>query len=479
MPQPALLPRAAPSDAGVSADALGALLDRLDEKGIECHSLMVVRRGRVIAEGWWAPYAADRPHLLYSLTKSFTAMGVGLAVADGLLSVDDLVVDVLPDGIPDDIPAQARRLTVHHLLSMTAGHAADTLGPAWELEPDDLVRGFLRMPFAASEGTLHTYDNATTFVLARMVERVAGRSLPEYLDERLFAPMGIDPAEWDRVSSGAAFGFHGLHLTTEAVASFGELLRCGGRWGDAQLIPQEWVELATSSHVDSRHYSDDADGADYLAGYGYQIWRSRHGFHGSGAFGQHCIVVPSEELVVVVTSAQREVRQAQDVLDAVWDCLLPGLDHPGTADEDALLAERLRRLALPTVTGGPGPDRTLAAFVAMVDDGVTAIPEGTAVVIERRDDGWHLDFTDLFALDVGHERWSESAPLGRPVCAQGAWQGDVFVADLRVIRSPHHVRLRVDARTGVATASWVTVPLTSPLLEHHLRAPLMTRPDVA
>ncbi|GAA5206220.1 serine hydrolase domain-containing protein [Microbacterium kyungheense] len=479
MPQPALLPRAEPADVGVSAVALGALLDRLDEKGIECHSVMVVRRGHVVAEGWWAPYSADRPHLLYSLTKSFTAMAVGLAVADGLLSVDDLVVDVLPDGIPDDIPAQARRLTVHHLLTMTAGHDTDTLGPAWELEPGDLVRGFLRMPFAAPEGTMHTYDNATTFVLARMVERVTGCSLPEYLDERLFAPMGIGPAEWDRVSSGAAFGFHGLHLTTEAVAAFGELLRCGGRWGDAQLLPEEWVELATSSHIDSRHYADGADGADYLAGYGYQIWRSRHGFHGNGAFGQHCIVVPSDELVVAVTSAQHEVRQAQDVLDAVWDCLLPGLDHPDAAREDALLAERLRGMALPVVAGEPGPTRTVAAVVAAVDDEVTAVAEGTAVVVEGCDGAWRVDFKGLFALDVGHGRWRESAPLGRPVCATGAWQGDVFVADLRVIRSPHHVRLRIDARTGVATATWVTVPLTSPLLELHLRAPLMTRPDVA
>jgi len=478
MPEPALLPRAAPAEAGVSARALGALLDRLEDKGIECHSLMVVRRGHVVAEGWWAPYSADRPHLLYSLTKSFTAMAVGLAVGDGLLSVDDLVVEVLPDGIPDDIPAQARRLTVHHLLSMTAGHDADTLGPAWELEPGDLVRGFLRMPFAAPEGTLHTYDNATTFVLARMVERVTGRPLAEYLDERLFAPMGIAPAEWDRVSSGAAFGFHGLHLTTEAVAAFGELLRCGGRWGGAQLIPEEWVERATSKHIDSRHYADDT-GADYLAGYGYQIWRSRHGFHGNGAFGQHCIVVPSDELVVVVTSAQHEVRQAQDVLDAVWDCLLPGLDHPGTAREDERLAERLRRLALPAVTGGSGPARSVSAVVATAGDEVTAVPEGTAVVVEGGGDGWRVDFTGLFALEVGHEDWRESAPLGRPVCAQGAWQEDVFVADLRVIRSPHHVRLRVDAATGVATATWVTVPLTSPRLELHLREPLMTRPDVA
>ncbi len=206
---------------------------------------MVVRHGHVVAEGWWAPYSAERPHLLYSLTKSFTSVAVGLVIADGLLSLDDRVVDVLPEHVPADISEQGRRITVHHLLSMTAGHGTDSLAEAWELEPDDLVKGFLRVPFPEPEGSLHTYDNATTYVLARMVERVTGRGLPELLDERLFRPMGIDHAEWDRVASGAAFGFHGLHLTTEAVAAFGELLLRGGRWGDRRLVPRAWVELAT------------------------------------------------------------------------------------------------------------------------------------------------------------------------------------------------------------------------------------------
>ena len=92
---------------------------------------MVVRHGHVVAEGWWAPYAAERPHLLYSLTKSFTSVAVGLAVTDGLLSLDDRVVDVLPDHVPAGIPAQGRRLTVHHLLSMTSGHGTDSLAEAW------------------------------------------------------------------------------------------------------------------------------------------------------------------------------------------------------------------------------------------------------------------------------------------------------------------------------------------------------------
>ncbi|WP_405015244.1 serine hydrolase domain-containing protein [Kitasatospora sp. NBC_01539] len=473
--QHTLLPRSAPAASGMSSRSITALLDRLEARSVECHSIMVVHRGRVVAEGWWAPYSADRPHLLYSLTKSFTSIAVGLAIADGLLSLGDRVVDVLPDHVPADVSEQGCRITVHHLLSMTAGHPTDSLAEAWELEPDDLVKGFLRLPFAAAEGTRHTYDNSTTFILARMVERVTGRGLPEFLDERIFKPMGVDHAEWDRVKSGAAFGFHGLHLTTEAVAAFGELLLRGGRRGDRQLVPREWVELATGRHIGCLPFKDDgSDDADFSCGYGYQFWRSRHGYHGHGSFGQQCVVVPSHDLVVAVT-AQGE---AQEVLDAMWECLLPGVGRAGSAQDDEILADRLQRLSLPPVPGTADPERSVDARLDASAE-VSALPDGTKVVVDPTDGGWLVRLGPLLDVEVGHGEWRESSPLGRPVVSAGAWQGSVFVADLYVITTPHRVRLVVDADTRTATATWSTLPLTGPSLELHARSPLMTRPDVA
>jgi CubicO group peptidase (beta-lactamase class C family) len=475
--QRVLLPRSAPAAVGVSSSAVSALLDRLDEKSIECHSLMVVCHGHVVAEGWWAPYSAGRPHLLYSLTKSFTSIAVGLVIADGLLSLDDRVAAVLPDHVPAGVSEQGRRITVHHLLSMTAGHGTDSLAEAWQLEPGDLVKGFLRLPFAVAEGTRHTYDNSTTFILARMVERVTGRGLPEFLDERLFTPMGIDHAEWDRVGSGAAFGFHGLHLTTEAVAAFGELLLRGGRWDGRQLVPREWVELATRRHTASGHFAEGEDGADFLCGYGYQFWMSRHGFHGSGAFGQHCAVVPSHDLVVVLTCAQQEVQQAQDVLDAIWECLLPGIGQPESAHDDEVLAGRLQGLSLALVPGAAGPEHPVTATLD-ASTGDSALPDGTTVTVTPAGGAWLLRFGSLPEIEAGHGEWCESSPLGRPVCASGAWQGSTFVADLYVVTTPHRVRVTVNADAGTAAATWTTIPLTSPDLVRHLRSPLMTRPDV-
>lgn len=459
----------------MSSRSITALLDRLGERSVECHSLIVVRHGHVVAEGWWAPYSAERPHLLYSLTKSFTSVAVGLAIRDGLLSLDDRVVDVLPDSVPGDISEQGRRLTVHHLLSMTTGHPKDSLAEAWELEPDDLVKGFLRLPFPHAEGTRHAYDNSTTFILARMVERVTGRGLPEFLDERLFKPLGVDHAEWDRVASGAAFGFHGLHLTTETVAAFGELLLREGAWGDRKLVPREWVRLATTRHTDCVPFKDDGpDDADFSCGYGYQFWMSRHGYHSHGAFGQQCVVVPSHDLVVAVTAQ----GDSQEVFDALWECLLPGVDHAGSARDDEILAERLRRLSLPTVPGASGQGRSVSARLDASAEG-SALPDGTTVIVDADDGGWLIRFGALLDVRAGHGDWRESSPLGRPVVATGAWQGDRFVADLYVITTPHRVRLVVDAEAGTAMATWSTLPLTGPNLVLHLRSPLMTRPDVA
>ena len=416
-----LLARSSPATERIEPGGITALLDRLDEQSVECHSLMVVRHGRVVAEGWWAPFSASRPHLLYSVTKSFTGVAAGIAIGDGLLSLDTRLGDVLPSHDSD--------LTVEHLLTMTAGHAGDSLAEAWTLEPHDLVKGFLRVPFSYPAGTRHAYDNATSFV---------------------------------------------LHLTTEAVAAFGELLLRDGRWRDRQLIPRDWLAPATTPRIETLQFEDGSRTADHLQGYGYQLWMSRHGYRADGAFGQFCLVIPSHDLVVAVTAA---TARGQAVMDAVWDCLLPAVG--AAASDDPSLAARLQRLSLPLVAGElvagePDPCRSAHA----------SIPSwGTSVGLRPRPGGWSLRLENLpgadavIDIEIGHRAWRESSPLGRPVVAAGAWQHDIFVADLYVITGPHRLRLTIDG--PVATATWNLVPLTGPSLLNQLRSPLMTRPDVS
>ena len=464
------LARSAPAAQRVSSRAIAAFLDRLTAESIECHSVMIMRHGHVIAEGWWQPYSAERPHLLYSLTKSFTAIAVGFAVADGLLALDDRVVDVLPDHVPGGVTSRAAELTVRHLLTMTTGHRVDSLEQAWILEPADLVRGFLRVPILDPPGSRQHYDNSNAFVLARMVESVTGRDLPTLLDERLFGPLGIKEAEWDRVAGGAAFGFHGLHLTTESIATFGELLLRGGR----ELIPRDWVEQATTHQVGTEQLPDGSRHPDELHGYGYQFWMSRHGYRGQGAFGQYCLVLPEQDMVIALTTGGETT-----LLEAVWDCLLPGVDVTDSAENDADLAARLRHLSLPIPAGDLAAGRSTHAIIDATTDG-SALPPGTSVTVDPVTGGWQVRIDtpqSTLTVEVGHAAWRESSPLGRPVVAAGAWQGETFVADLYVITTPHRVHLVVEPTAAVAT--WNVVPLTGPNLLLHLRSPLMTRPDVS
>src|SRR4051794_27508100 len=141
-----LVPRSAPSAEGMDARSVMAVGGAFEGRAVECHSVVVLRHGRIVADGWGAPDSPARLPLLYSVTKSFTAIAVGFAVADGVLKLDDRVVDVLSDHVLADASEQAKELTVHHLLTMTTGHRTDTLAAAWELEPMDLVKGFLRVP---------------------------------------------------------------------------------------------------------------------------------------------------------------------------------------------------------------------------------------------------------------------------------------------------------------------------------------------
>ena len=156
----------------------------------------------------------------------------------------------------------------------------------------------------------------------------------------------------------------------------------------------------------------------------------------------------------------------------------PAWTHAGSTRDDEILAERLRRLSLAPVPGSAAPERSVKARLdASAED--SALPDGTTVIVDPVDGGWLLRLGSSLDVEVGHGEWRESSPLGRPVVAAGAWQGNTFVADLYVITTPHRVRLVVDADAGTAVATWSTVPLTSPSLALHLRSPLMTRPDVA
>lgn len=345
---PKALPRSTPEAQGVRSRGLKTLIDALDRIE-EVHSLMVVRRGHVVAEGWWRPYT-DRRHLLFSLTKSFTSTAVGLAVAEGRLGLEDPVVKFFPGVAPARPSRHLAALTVRHLLTMTTGRLTDSMEDCIHHPSGDWVKGFFRRPWLQAPGEPFVYDTGASHVLGAIVAQVTGQDLRDYLGPRLFEPLGFETPLWEVDPQGRRTGGFGLSLKTEEIARFGQLLLQKGQWEGKTILSPEWVALATSKQVDNNRFAP-SDNPNWSRGYGFQFWQSVHGFRGDGAFGQYCLVVPEHELVVAITSG---VDDMGAVLDAVWTHLVPALGNNLPPDAEGVrdLELRLGRLAwAPPVSG--------------------------------------------------------------------------------------------------------------------------------
>src|ERR1700760_4656676 len=404
------LPRSSPADQDAAPAAITAFLDAVEARpDIEMHSLMVLRHGHVIAAGWWAPYSADRRHLLYSLSKSFTSTAAGFARAEGLLDLDDPVVKHFPEFEADITDPGSRAILVRHVAAMASGHDREMAGEALERDPDEPVRGFLLIPPDQPPGSVFAYSQPCTYTLASIVQRNSGMPLTEYLRPRLFDPLGIGPVGWQTWPPGREQGFSGLFARTEDIAKLGLLHLQGGRWDGRQLLPADWVAQATSKQVDN----PDREWPDWRQGYGFQFWMARHGYRGDGAFGQLCLVLPEQDTVVAMTAATFEM---QAVLDAAWDHLLPGLGRPGDPGQEPALAARLAGLALPVLAAGSAPPA--GGALARAPFAVTGVSGElatrlTSVAAAGRDQGWEVTLAEAgnqLTFPAGAGSWTVSAP---------------------------------------------------------------------
>jgi CubicO group peptidase (beta-lactamase class C family) len=352
-------PRSMPEAQGISSAAILTFLDEAEQKLDALHSLMIVRHGHVVAEGWWRPYAADEPHMMFSLSKSFTSTAVGLAVAEGKLKVQDPVLQFFPELAPSEPSANLKAMRVGDLLTMTAGHHDEDIRGFSYNSDDDVVKKFLALPVSHKPGTFFVYNTPASYMLSAIVQKVTGQTVLDYLRPRLFDPLGIVHPTWDASRQGVSMGGFGLSVRTEDVARFGQLYLQKGEWHGRQLVPADWVETATARHVSN----GSSPSSDWEQGYGYQFWRSRHGFYrGDGAHGQFCLILPQYDTVVAMTAGTRDMGS---VMNLVWDRLVPALQAsalPADATAQGKLTARLASLTLPTQSGAPGS--AVAAMVA-------------------------------------------------------------------------------------------------------------------
>jgi CubicO group peptidase (beta-lactamase class C family) len=337
------LPRATPESQGVDSAAVEALIREATARDLGFHSLMVLRHGNVIAEGWWAPYSAPQQHMMFSVSKSFTASAIGIAEAEGRLSVDDEVLSFFPSHATDAIRANMAGVRVRDLLAMASGHAVDTIDVMRALPGHDWVKLFLEVPIVYPPGTHFLYNTGATFVLAAIIQSRTGQSVLDYLAPRVFEPLGIELPPWEKSPSGIPMGGTGLRLRTEDLAKLGQLYLQRGLWNGQRILSEDWVSRASSVQV-----ANDGRPVDWTQGYGYQFWRGRHGsYRADGAYGQFSLILPELDLVVAITEGASDT---QATLDAVWELLLPGIRDsalPENPEATAALSQTIAGLELP------------------------------------------------------------------------------------------------------------------------------------
>lgn len=326
------LPRSSPESQGISSEKLRAFVEAANRDVNTMHSFMLVRHGHVVAEGWWSPETAEQPHILWSLSKSFTSTAVGLAVAEGKLSIEDPVLKFFPEDAPAEPSENLKAMRVRDLLTMSTGHGTEP-----KLGKDDVwTKKFLAAPVVHKPGSLFLYNTPATYMQSAIVSKVTGQTVLDYLTPRLFEPLGIEKPKWDTSPQGNSIGGYGLYLRTEDIAKFGQLYLQKGQWHGRQLVPSQWISAATSRQVENDK-APSGGNPDWREGYGYQFWQCRHGaYRGDGRDGQFCIVLPKQDAVIAITA---KTGNMQRQLDLVWEYLLPAFQDQILPESEAELAK--------------------------------------------------------------------------------------------------------------------------------------------
>ncbi|AQG79594.1 serine hydrolase domain-containing protein [Spirosoma montaniterrae] len=453
----AKLPRSLPEAQGVASGGLLNFVNAVEKADLNLHSLMVVRHGRVIAEGWWAPYAPQRKHTLYSLSKSFTSTAVGMAVAEGRLTVDDKVTSFFKDDLPATVSDNLAAMRVKDLLTMSTGHERDTTATVRAFGNKNWPKAFLAQPVQRQPGTHFVYNSGATYMLSAIVQQLTGQTVLAYLKPRLFDPLGIEGADWEVDPTGVSTGGWGLRVRTEDIAKFGQLYLQQGVWQGKRLLPESWVADATREQI--LQPGTDRANSDWLQGYGYQFWRCRHdAYRGDGAFGQYCVVLPKQDTVIAITS---ETANMPAILNVVWEHILPALDGNGLITARAAatpLVQKLKSLSLPLPTGAVtspiiptvgGKTYTFDTNTLNAKSAALTFGKDECVFTLRDDRGDHR-------VMCGLNRWAEGSttfstmPLKlvqtpvpgetqSPVAATGTWQDpNTFVMTWRFIETAHY-----------------------------------------
>ena len=341
------------------------------------------------------PYREDAPFVLFSLSKSFTSMAAGFAVAEGKIGWDSRVTEVLSDCLPEDYDRKLDEVTLHHLLSMSSGLDPKSDGPDLRMN-SNIAREILSHAVIHAPGTVFHYNTMGTYLAGRMVQRAVGETLRDYLMPRLFDKIGVPRRRWNCCPMGYNMAGFGFHLSNLDIAKVAQLLLNDGMEGGERVLPEGYLERATRTHISN---GDPATGNDWNQGYGYQFWRSRFGrFRGDGMFGQVMMIDTRHNLAVAATASAPDMDQEMTALHALMDAALTL--PPASEERQAGILKKAVNLSrrMPPDDGGS----------VMALDGSYLDEKGAALRLDAADEN-HIR---LFYLGAGEE-YAACFDLGR------------------------------------------------------------------
>ena len=459
------LPRSTPEAEGMDVGLLNSLYEGLKARpDVDIHHLMVLRHGKVIDEYHAAPYQATDLHNLYSASKTVTALAVGIAVDDGLLTVDDKVSKFLRDKMPPVLSPALDSLTVRNVLMMASGRLEDL---SICMGQEDWLTAWFNHDFH-DVGTQFHYDSMATHVLATILTRLTGKSLLEFVRERIFTPMHIVEADWELAPDSVEIAGWGLRLQTESEAKLGLLMLNGGKWNGRQLVSEQWIHDMTQRLISTsqitppklslwqrfvrslrsawhaiRSWFTGYNIDDYFLGYGYQTKAIQHpraeSFFAAGYGGQLIYVLPKLDLVIVINGRSANYG---DELNIIYYRLV----EPMVGEETLEVKSDFTGFDIDLPQGKPShplEERLLAGHITLEDNllGIQSIE------VDRNGDDRVFTMTDwrgpLRAV-AGYGQWRLTTSDERPVyitdcreqflgmrrpftnAAAYAWQGDTL-----------------------------------------------------
>lgn len=348
------LERSTPESQGVSSAFFVDLLRALSEdRECKMHRFMVLRHGKVIVECAFEPYDMDMWHVSYSMCKSIVGMAIGILIDEGKLSVEDKLSDIFSSRF-SPFGFFRKTVTVRNLLNMSSGVDFSEAGA---ISGNDWRKNYLEAPFKTDPGKEFEYNSMNTYMLSAIVTEITGKSLFEFVKERIFEPMGIWRCYWESCPQSITKGGWGLFIRIEDMAKLGQLYLNGGMWDGKQLVPREWVKESTSWQI--------ATGKDDNEHYGYQIWINddRPGSYAyNGMMGQNVFIYPDVDMVVVTNAGNSDVFQTSKMAVMIREAMKSKLkvyDRPLPEDLSALSELKAicksvsgRISSFPTISGG-------------------------------------------------------------------------------------------------------------------------------